>query len=404
MQQRRRNIRKRRTWGDRLQDAWAWVPIIQVRRPTQGELACIAILTYEALGWGYIWETRPQPVLADPETAPLVVLSAPSGAEVALDGVTLGQTPVTQDGVDVGAHVLTLRYPDARTVRQTVDVLADQDNAVDVPLQRATVDPQLVRTPLPGAQVVDATFLADGRLALRLQVTSGQYQAWTLDQDNTPHHLADAAGPTAISPDGGTVAALTDAGLQLGSAPLWQAADRERPVDVFWAPDGRGLVFVTRAPSTSGYEETRVRLRHPGQAGEAVQLVALPTEWVPGSAVWAANGQGFAFISHSMSTAALCSVGLDGEESCRYVADLSAGYKPGPAIAADPWSSSPALSRDRDGHLSVGDLPLGISADDKSYAARFDPAHSQALIVTNRELSASGTHDYRLVQLGWWQP
>ncbi len=398
--QQRRSIRKRRGLRDRLRDAWAWVPIVQVRWPSLGEQAVIVVLGYEALGGAFLWVTRPQPVVAQPETAALVVTSTPQGADVLLDGAALGKTPLSQDGVDVGAHALELHYPNARTVRQTVDVLADQDNAVDVPLTRAVADPQLVRTPLPGAQVVDAGFLADGRLALRLQVTTGQYQAWVLDTDNTPHHLADAAGPTAISPDGGTVAALTEAGLQVGDRALWQTST-ERPVDLFWQPDGSGLVFVTRAQASSGYEETRVR-RVGLQDGATVQLVALPTEWVPGSAVWAANGQGFAFIVHAMSMAGLCTIGLNGEESFRFVRDLDVGYKAGPAVASDPWQPDQALRRDRDGHLSSGALPLGISADDKSYAARFDPAHTQALVVTNAALGAGAAHDYHLVQLGWW--
>jgi len=399
--QRRRSIRKRRSWGDRLGDAWQWVPIVQVRWPSLGEQAVIAVLAYEALGGGYLWWTRPLPVQAEPETAALVVTSTPSGADVMLDETNLGATPLTVGAVDVGTHILVLRYPEARTVRQTIDVLADQDNSVDVALERDQAAPILLRTPLPGTELADVGFLADGRLALRVQVAEQAFQAWTRDTDGTPHHLADAGGPTAISPDGSAVAALTTDGLLLGDRVLWHQ-EHEQPVDLFWQPDAQGLIAVTHTQSTSGYDQTEIR--RASLDGTTEQLLTMPAAWVPGSEVWAGNGQAFAWISHTPNLAALCSLGLSGEDSFRFVQDLDVGYKTGPGVATDPWQPDQRITRAKDGQLSIGALPLGIAADELTYAARFDPAHTQALVVTNAVVGSGGHHDHRLVQLGWWQP
>ena len=96
--------------------------------------------------------------------APIHVDSAPSGAEVLIDGRRIGHTPL---GVSLspGQHALSLRDPEALDVDQTLAV-ANTGANVSVTLWRRRPDVLPLRPVYPGASLVDARFLNDGQVVM----------------------------------------------------------------------------------------------------------------------------------------------------------------------------------------------------------------------------------------------
>ena len=88
--------------------------------------------------------------------------------------------------------------------------------SVDATLWRAEPDLRMVRPPLPGAAIVSADFLPDGRVALAVHVPrTGERQPWAYDPraactDRLGHADAPGAMPNAVavSPDGAHTAAI----------------------------------------------------------------------------------------------------------------------------------------------------------------------------------------------------
>ena len=122
------------------------------------------------------WLPPTTPIDAGVEgSAPVHVESTPSGAEVRIDGIRRGQTPASL-GLSPGSHVLTLRHPNAIGAVRSIDVPAEGTD-LTVSLWRRQPDILPLRPVYPGANLVDARFLADGTVALSVSLPGGSSAA-----------------------------------------------------------------------------------------------------------------------------------------------------------------------------------------------------------------------------------
>jgi hypothetical protein len=95
----------------------------------------------------------------------LTVTSAPTNAEVVIDGTVRGRTPLTLGDLTEGKHKLTIRSASG-TVSVTADVRAGETSALDVPIFAGWI---LVHAPLDLAVRVDGTHVGsslDGQILL----------------------------------------------------------------------------------------------------------------------------------------------------------------------------------------------------------------------------------------------
>jgi len=237
---------------------------------------------------------------------------------------------------------------------------------------------------LPGAAIADATFLDDGRVGLTISLPGDERQAWTLDP---AHHFAiDRLGsvaplaPLAIRPDGQAVAFLhvsinghdtstPDHLAELWLAPLgddtghsaWTLTEpSEDLVDLAWSPDSRHLLLIGRQHPGLGAARTSLRWLDT-TAGAAPLLALLPSEVVPGSSVWRADGRAVAFLVHTASLTAVCT--LDDSGGFRYLGDLGHDGLAGPPVVPVAWGPDGrvAYSAIRPQDASTGGLVLGLS-------------------------------------------
>jgi Tol biopolymer transport system component len=276
--------------------------------------------------------------------ATLSVSSDPAGASVSSDGRSLGRTPVDLR-LAAGERQITLHldgYADAsRTV--TLDAAGRADLHADLWLWMP--EAQLLRPTFPGATIDGATFLADGRVALTVNLPpDDERQTWLIDNDGAMRRLgpAEARGALAVTPDGSRVAYVargqsddsTSGGAALDEVWIGAAqndrgsrayalntnAREERLVDLTWAPDGRHLFLVSRYQLAGG--GYRTRLLWLDAATRQVDTIAnIPSEVVPGSYDWSPTGAHVALLARSGQTTALCLVRTNGTE-IRYLTDL----------------------------------------------------------------------------------
>ena len=287
--------------------------------------------------------------------APLAIRSDPPGAAIEVDGRRRGATPADLE-VDSGRHRVVLRSADALDGQYSVDVGADgaQLHAV---LWRRQAELTRLRPALPGAAIADARLLADGDVGVSIELPpGGQLQAWRLEPRSGAlepvltnvaglrltfaadgHHLAylgseigppSSAGPYAAGSSAASVVWLMTPQDQLTPALGWRAPlePGEQLADVSWSPSADRLLVVSSQGLAGGAIASRVWLLEvDGQHARAV--VSLPSQIVPGSAVWSPDGSAIAFVAHAGEVNALCLLRTDG--TFRYVADL------------DPSSTSP---------------------------------------------------------------
>ncbi len=362
-------------------------------RPTRGEVLSLsgaAILVGSAASWvGTTASSAPPVPAADPPPllAPLEITSSPGGAAVVIDGQAEGSTPTTV-GVTPGRHNIVLQAQDAIVETRSVD-LGPDGSYLALSLWRAHPSVTYLKPPLPGALLGDAVFLESGRLALQVALPDGERQAWTLDPDVhlATQRLGAAAphAPLAVRPDGQAVAMLQPRTRDPGTdtSPLafadhiptaevwlastiadagvppqrvWTASDRtEELVDLSWAPDDRHLILVGRQPVAGGAARTIIRWLDT-DSGEAQDLALLPSEVAPGTYVWSPDGQTVAFIVHTASLAAVCTLSVAGE--FRYLGDLGHDGLAGPPVAPVAWAPD---SRVLYGAL-VGQTPASSSS------------------------------------------
>jgi len=300
--------------------------------------AALLIALVGAAAW---WLARPDDSLPQTGSVPLRITSAPSDAAVLVDGRARGRTPLTI-GVAPGQHTLLLQR--AETLDERRDLTVGPDGAaLHAELWRRTPRLSRLRPAFPGAAITGAEFLRDGRVALAVALPVGdERQLWLRDPSGGLERVGppDAAGPAAISPDGGQIAYLARrvgpgaAGPaarldELRIAPSsggageqrWQLVPPdEQLTDLGWAPDGARLLLVsTQRPAAGGLRGRLLLLDASG--GEPRELVALPGEVVPGSYAWSPDGGRVAFLAQAGGLTALCLADVGG--SFRYLADVS---------------------------------------------------------------------------------
>jgi hypothetical protein len=327
----------------------------------------------------------------DPGAVPIHLTTEPAGAEIRLDGRRRGVTPA-QLALLPGAHTLLLHAPSSVDLSQPLDV-STPGASVSVNLWRLRPQVVPVRPVYPGAQLLDAQLVGDGRLVLRVDSSgrnSGGPALWQLSSGgNGIAPMADlpalntAVATVALAPDTEHVAYATAATQP--SSSLWAASSSigpsttgaetqtasvvvtdaaaasqrridisaiqktapEHVSDLIWRQDSQRLVIITRSDSTPA----RSRLIFVDVSADASdddalstsELSVLPAEVVPGSASVDPSGKWLAFAAHAttasnMSDAVtLCAIELRPGGVLRNVADLGSAARQ-PAVAPLAWS------------------------------------------------------------------
>ena len=344
---------------------------------------------------------------ADSDLAPRAAVrvdSSPPGAEVRIDGIRRGRTPLSI-ALPPGSHAVTLRHQDALDVELSLDVPTD-GLSVTVPLWRRRPDSLPLRPVYPGSDLVDARVLPSGQVALtvnlpgqagtappvsdrelwRLEPATGGLARLALTNPTPPHTPV-----VALAPDGARVAYVVP-GSAATSSSLWPTSatapassgadsspsvwvgsvdgttpaqkvfelphaagtgtsDAEQLVDLVWTPDGERLVAMSR----SAGNPIRARLfviDVPWARGAAgpppapAELVVLPAEMVPGSAAPDPSGRWLAFLAHTTASSGrdqltLCAIELRAGGGFRDLADLGTGQRL-PAAAPVAWGPAGA--------------------------------------------------------------
>jgi hypothetical protein len=334
---------------------------ITLGRPSRREL--LAIVGATALGgsaasWITTTGLRAAPAAEPPATAALlVVTSSRNGAHVVVDGSDRGTTPGSFS-LPPGGHEVRLEAPDTVPAQRHVD-LPDTGATLDVRLWRAQPSVAVLKPALPGAAIADASFLADGRLGLIVSLPGDESQAWTLDPTN--HFAVDRLGTVAppaalaIRPDGRGLGFLQftreadGGGINADRlAELWLAGldddqghavwtveqPAEQLVDLTWAPNSQHVLVVGRQHPSLGMDRSSLRWLDTS-TGTAQLLALLPSEIVPGSYAWRPDGHALAFLVHTASLSAVCTLSDAGD--FQYLGDLRHDGTAGPPVAPAAW-------------------------------------------------------------------
>lgn len=342
-----------------------------LRRPRFWALAGISVVMVAGVAMlaSAYWSRSAVPPAAD---ATLTITSNPPGALILIGGRERGRTPATL-ALPPGEGRVTLRLDGHADVTYTVRLATGQTTRLAGVLWRRTPDVRRVRPPLPGATIAGAHFLADGRLALSVALPQGdERQLWIVDRGGGARRIGPPQARLAIapSPDGARVAYLargaaagvpTDfSGAGDGRPNEVWITDRdgergerrytlppntadERLVDLSWAPDGGHLLLVSQQRPQGGGLRTRLlRLDlggGAGVAGEARELIDLPSEVVPDSYSWSPEGRHVAFLARAERRTTLSVLATDGK-LFRSLADV--GGEDGAASPFPPLAWTPA--------------------------------------------------------------
>jgi dipeptidyl aminopeptidase/acylaminoacyl peptidase len=261
-----------------------------------------------------------------------------------------------------------LQAQDAIDERRSVDVGAS-GSGLALSLWRAHPSVIYLKPPLPGAMLSDAVFLTDGHLALQVALPDGERQVWTLDPAAhlATQRLGDVAAhaPLVVRRDGQAIAVLqprtevagttsapaffdhvparevwlvpTDAGAT--PRQVWTAPEpTEELVDLTWAPDDKHLILIGQQPTGTGIGAARTVIRWlDTDSGQAEDLALLPSQVAPGTYVWSPDGRTVAFVVHTASLAAVCTLSVAGD--FRYLGDLGHDGLAGPPVAPVAWAA-----------------------------------------------------------------
>jgi hypothetical protein len=349
---------------------------ISFGQPSRGEViaagACLSLLAAAVVGapttpiadaLAQVWSTPARPTATLP-AATVRVTTNVGDATVLVDSQPRANaaTPQTSAGsltIPLGRHSIAVEQRDAVSEERDIDLTADGAD-LDFPLWRRQPVVHTLKPSLPGAAIANASFLTDGRVALIVTLPGDEHQAWTLDPNN--HFAIDRlgtvapSGPVAIRPDGLGVAFLqrpADPAAEnaIGSdrlSELWLAGlgdddghaawavdqPDEQLVDLTWDPDSRHLLVVGQQHPSLGMERTSLRWLDTA-TGTAQLLALLPSEVVPGSYVWRPDGHVLAFLVHTASLSAVCTLSDTGE--FHYLGDLGHDGTAGPPVAPVAW-------------------------------------------------------------------
>ena len=263
------------------------------------------------------------------------------------------------------AYTITVQAPDATPETRDVDATS-ADGRLELSLWRCHPTVQYLRPALPGATLLDARFLADGQLGLVLQLPGGELQPWTLDPDDdlATDRLGTSAphAPLAIRSDGQAIAILQPradapapgssavfsdrvpagevwlipANADVAPQHVWSANDpAEELVDLEWAPDQDHLLVIGRQSVSGGATRTAIHWLEAASGGEQ-DLALLPSDVAADTYVWSPDGETVAFVVHTASLAAVCTLSVGGD--FRYLGDLNHDGLLGPPVAPVAWA------------------------------------------------------------------
>ena len=327
-----------------------------LRRGSSWRRVAVLICGAAAIGcgvWFRIHSVRQEPAAP----AVLRLQTTPPGAAIQLDGHAQGTTPAVVRA-SAGKHRLLLRLPGYAPADVPLTMRAGATDHLQRQLWPANVRVLPLAAPRPGSVITTAGFLADGRVAAEVQLSSGGRQVWVADGAGHYHRVGPALGQgaLAISPDGGRVAYLTASrqatpsfdnplnvigladinGNQL-IAPLQISAAAAHLVDLTWAPDGKRLLIVAQQQAAVGGASSQLLVL--SLDGSQPQVLAeLPATVVEGSWSWNQNGQAVAFLTHGSSTTALSAIDLQ-TGAFRYLGDVARGTDAPPTFPPMAWSS-----------------------------------------------------------------
>jgi len=401
--------------------------------------------------------------LASASGAPVHVNSSPFGAEVRIDGAAYRNQKTPLDlRLEPGPHTLSLHHPDALDDERVLDVGEPGATVVaDLWRRRPGVVP--LRAVYPGASLLNAGFLADGQIALLVGLppqagapTTSSSELWRLDPSTgrlspvrTPG-LDASATIMALSPDGEQVAYVTPGSSSALTASLWPAAlsahtalpqnSRAESVwiaplhgswpprrvfdmpptaglgvaaapelitGVVWTPDASRLVAITRRPGPP--VRSRVFLLNVTGGGDdqptdPSELVLLPAEVEPGSAVPDPSGRWLALVTHAPVAPGgtdllnLCLLEIRPGGAFRDLADLGSAAR-GPSAAPIAWPPGGDGAPDRLAFVApVPAVPSGGGGLFGIFNALRPAAPLTGLFVAN--LEASGLDSVQPRRLG----
>jgi hypothetical protein len=91
-----------------------------------------------------------------PKTGTLVINSSPAGAQIVLDGNTVGTAPVTQTGIFAGTHTINATLAGYVPIEVQADVIADQSVTTTIGLNKTPTVIPGIPTPVPVPVIIGA--------------------------------------------------------------------------------------------------------------------------------------------------------------------------------------------------------------------------------------------------------
>jgi hypothetical protein len=129
---------------------------------------------------------------------------------------------------------------------------------------------------------------------------------------------------------------LVPAGAPATARHAWSTTDpAEDLVDLELSPDQNHLLVVGRQPVSGGATRTAIHWLDIASGAEQ-DLALLPSEVAPDIYAWSSDGRTVAFVVHTASLAAVCTLSVDGE--FHYLGDLNHDGLLGPPVAPVAWA------------------------------------------------------------------